>query len=295
MLGHRASPQRVVEKNHMFHHRLSLPSLFPFSFAFFPISLESFCSLSSLFFFFLSFILFSFSAPLTLRLCRGTCQTRSPSFWTNTCSYDLMHRPFCLHGSFPLQGILTPAFSPRVAGKSVGEAQHVREQQQKSGEPPVLCREPSTHISWDLPPNPCKENRTPTRGGEQASSQPWATFILPLRSTDCWPGQEWIVIREELAYSSQPGWLQPVGLQRVWHDWGIEHTHTHAAMASEESKHKGWSRVIHNYMGFIEAAFHQLHWQRGKGGMSPRVTSLGLSEFQFFVWKPQRIISTAKN
>lgn len=72
-------------------------------------------------------------------------------------------------------------------------------------------------------------------------------------------------------------------------------THTHTAMASEESKHKGWSRVIHNYMGFIETAFHQLHWQRGKGGMSPRVTSLGLSEFQFFVWKPQRIISTAKN
>ena len=294
MLGHRESLQRVVEKNHVFHHRISLPSLFPFSFAVFLISLQYFCSLSSLFFSFLSLILFSLSAHLTLRLCRGTCQTHSPSFWTNTCSYDLMYRPFCLHGSFPLQGILTPAFSPRVAGKSVGEAQHVREQQRKSGEPLDLCREPSTHISRDLPPNPCKENRTPTRGGEQASSQPWATLILPLRSTDCWLGQ-WIVMREELAYSSKPGWLQSMGLQRVRHDWRTEHTHTHVAMASEESKHKGWSGVIHNYMGFIETAFHQLHWERGQWGLSPRVMSLGLSEFQFFVWKPQRIISTAKN
>ena len=148
---------RVVEKNHLFLHRISLPSLFPFSFAFFLILLESFCSLSSMFFFCLFLILFSLSAPLTLRLCRGTCQTHSPSFWTNTCSYDLMHRPFCLHGSFPLQGILTPAFSPRVAGKSVGEAQHVREQQQKSGEPPAVCREPSPHISRDRLPDPCKE------------------------------------------------------------------------------------------------------------------------------------------
>ena len=55
------------------------------------------------------------------------------------------------------------------------------------------------------------------------------------------------ILAWQIPWTEKPGRLQSVGLQRVWHDWGI-HTHTHTHM-----------RVVPSWMGLVYLQESQEH------------------------------------